>query len=147
MGPHCGRNAQIPPTTMLRRPRRRSMSGEFNNLNLPLEVRNSASGGWHCVYDVEQIDFRALGHISSHSGDGSTSHDNVENAGFTAEELEEIESGVNGYANGDMNDQSDGDLIRAYNEAMAIVEPEVEDVNFAMQSFGSEPNMQEDMPT
>merc|ERR1711957_1016839 len=147
--PRYGGSVAPMPTKGLRGKRRRaSISDQFDDVNLPLEVRNSASGGWHCVYDVDQIDFRALGHVSNHGEDGATNQDDVENSPFMADELEEIESGVKDYSDINLDDQSDEDLIRAYNEALALdVEPESEAVNFVMQSFGSDTPMQEDTPT
>merc|ERR1711957_134907 len=132
--PRYGGSVAPMPTKGLRGKRRRaSISDQFDDVNLPLEVRNSASGGWHCVYDVDQIDFRALGHVSNHGEEGATNQDDVENSPFMADELEAIESGE--------------DLIRAYNEALALeVEPESEAVNFVMQSFGSNTTMQDDTP-
>merc|ERR1711957_277425 len=146
--PRYGGSVAPMPTKGLRGKRRRaSISDQFDDVNLPLEVRNSASGGWHCVYDVDQIDFRALGHASNHGEDGATSQDDVESALFMADELEEIESGVRNYSGTNLDDQSDEDLIRAYNEALALeVEPESEAVNFVMQSFGSNTTMQDDTP-
>jgi hypothetical protein len=96
-----------------------------------VEVRNSASGGWHGIYDdeaIQQIDFG-----TSRGG----YHDDVIEQSLFMEDglqaLEEIEKSVhNNYSIGDDDDEeevTDEDLIQAYNEAMAIdIEPESEAV-------------------
>jgi len=111
---------------------------DFEDLNIMVEVRNSASGGWHGVYDDEQlmaIDFGA----PSGSGDGDG--DVVEQSLFMEEDgLKEIEDNLDHYEIGDMDEVSDEDLIKAYNDAMALdAELENPDVEFAMQGIGSEP--------
>ena len=57
--------------------------------------------------------------------------------------IEEIEESLSQYDIGDlphMDDVSDEDLIKAYNDAMAIdIEPENPEVEFVMQGGGSKP--------
>ncbi|KAL7550927.1 hypothetical protein ACHAWF_018117 [Thalassiosira exigua] len=119
---------------------------DLDDLNIMVEVRNSASGGWHGVYDDEQlqaIDFGVpsatnRGHSSDEGVDGH--QDVVEQSLFMEDGLKEIEDEMGHYEIGDMDDVSDEDLIKAYNDAMALdIEPENPDVEFAMQGLGSDP--------
>jgi hypothetical protein len=150
-----------------------STMDNFRNLNVTigLEVRNSASGGWHGVYDDEQlqaINFGApdkneeggAGFVNVRNSDSGGWHGiystddellSQDNIGVVAPDgssdiggegldgLKEIEDGLLNYEIGDMDeDVSDEDLIKAYNDAMALdIEPESEDVEFAMQGIGS----------
>merc|ERR1711957_168250 len=85
--------------------------------------------------------------LSEQFEDGATNQDDVENSPFMADALEAMESGEKDLSDINLDDQSDEDLIRAYNEALALeVEPESEAVNFVMQSFGSNTTMQDDTP-
>ena len=97
------------------------------NPNVKVEVRNSASGGWHGVYDED--------HILEFPGGGNG--DIVQESLFM-DEVKEIEDSA--YVIGEMdNDVSDEELIKAYNEAMAVeIEPESPDVEFAMSGVGSQ---------
>ena len=113
---------------------------------LSVEVRNSASGGWQCVYDedaLQQIEF-----CTSRGGgqDGVIEQSLFMEDGLQA--LEEIESEHMKYSINDEDEDeeevTDEDLIQAYNEAMAIdIEPESEAVaaltrGLDMPSIGSE---------
>ena len=113
----------------------------FDDLNIMVEVRNSASGGWHGVYDDEQLQAIDFGVPTNNDSD-----DVVEQSLFMEDGLQEIEEGLdNHYEIGEMDDVSDEDLIKAYNEAMALdIEPENPDVEFAMQGIGSEPILNEE---
>jgi hypothetical protein len=111
----------------------------FNDLNIMVEVRNSASGGWHGVYDDEQLQAIDFGTPSSSglAGDDDT-QDVVEQSLFMEDGLKEIEDGLENYEIGEMDDVSDEDLIKAYNDAMALdIEPENPDIEFAMAGIGS----------
>eukprot|EP00585_Thalassiosira_rotula_P011336 CAMPEP_0196133664 /NCGR_PEP_ID=MMETSP0910-20130528/2793_1 /TAXON_ID=49265 /ORGANISM="Thalassiosira rotula, Strain GSO102" /LENGTH=1170 /DNA_ID=CAMNT_0041393411 /DNA_START=157 /DNA_END=3669 /DNA_ORIENTATION=+ len=117
--------------------RQNSAMDDFSNLNIMVEVRNSASGGWHGVYDDEQLQAIDFG-VPSSNGAGDND-DVVENSLFMEESLQEIEDSLDiDYEIGDMDDVSDEDLIKAYNDAMALdIEPENDDVEFAMAGIGS----------
>mmetsp|Transcript_25722 Transcript_25722/g.55335 ORF Transcript_25722/g.55335 Transcript_25722/m.55335 type:complete len:1259 (+) Transcript_25722:193-3969(+) len=110
---------------------------DFEDLNMMVEVRNSASGGWHGVYDDEQLQAIDFG---VPSGDAV---DVVEQSLFMEGGLQEIEDSLDSYEIGDMDEEvSDEDLIKAYNDAMALDdELEDSDVEFAMQGIGSEPTL------
>jgi hypothetical protein len=100
------------------------------NPNIKVEVRNSASGGWHGVYDkdhMQSIEF------STPRG----SNGNIVQESLFMDEVKEIKDSV--YLIGEMdNNVSDEDLIKAYNEAMAVeIEPENSDVEFTMSGVGS----------
>ncbi|KAL3823949.1 hypothetical protein ACHAXA_007920 [Cyclostephanos tholiformis] len=102
------------------------------NPDVKVEVRNSASGGWHGVYDedhLQSVDFGAPG-----ANDGI-----VEQSLFMEDEVREIEDNLENYVIGETdNDVSDEDLIKAYNAAMAVeIEPESPEVEFAMSGVGS----------
>ena len=116
---------------------------DFDDLNIMVEVRNSASGGWHGVYDDEQLQAIDFGVPS-----GSGSDDVVEQSLFMEDGLKEIEESMGSYEIGDMDDVSDEDLIKAYNDAMAQdIEPESPDVEFAMAGLGSGPMLDDvDIP-
>jgi len=147
--------------------RQRSPYDDFRGLNLPigLEVRNSASGGRHGIYDDDQLQAINFGASDSSEGgeesfvgvrnhgvysddDHLLSQDNIRvispsgsvGGGEGLDELKEIEDGLDNYVIGDMdNDVSDDDLIKAYNDAMALdTELESEDVDFSMKGFGSD---------
>lgn len=115
---------------------------------MTVEVRNSACGGWHGVYDDE-----AIQHIDFLGASKGDQDDVIEQSLFMEDgvkALEEIENSVhNTYSIGDDNDDddeevTDEDLIQAYNEAMAMdIEPESEAVaaltkSFNMPNLGSE---------
>jgi len=122
--------------------RQSSAMDDFNNLNIMVEVRNSASGGWHGVYDDEQLQAIDFGVPSGSSGDKD---DVVEQSLFMEDGLKEIEDSLDNYEIGDMDDVSDEDLIKAYNDAMALdIEPESPDEEFAMQGIGSAPILPDD---
>lgn len=105
-----------------------------NDLNMAVEVRNSASGGWHGIYGEEQL--QSTDFVTP-SGDKD---DVVQQSLFMDDALEEIEESSSKYVIGEMDDVSDEDLIKAYNDAMAVeIEPESPDVEFAMQGIGSIP--------
>ena len=110
---------------------------DFNDLNIMVEVRNSASGGWHGVYDDEQLQAIDFG---VPSGD-TDNNDVVEQSLFMEDGLKEIEESLGSFDIGDMpnmDEASDEDLIKAYNDAMALdIEPENPDVEFAMAGLGS----------
>merc|ERR1719276_224823 len=112
-------------------------------MNLMVEVRNSASGGWHGVYDDEQLQAIDFG---VPTGGGSGEANVVEQSLFMEESgLQEIEESLGQYEIGEMDDVSDEDLIRAYEDAMAVdIEPENPDVEFAMAGLGSD---QVDLPS
>jgi len=138
-GRRSSTSRRSPPKKMwgLNNGRSRVKKEDFNDLNIMVEVRNSASGGWHGVYDDEQLQAIDFG---VHSGDAD---DVVEQSLFMEEGLQEIEESLGQYEIGDMamDDVSDEDLIKAYNDAMAIeIEPENPDVEFAMAGIGSHPN-------
>ncbi|KAL7527316.1 hypothetical protein ACHAXR_005607 [Thalassiosira sp. AJA248-18] len=117
---------------MHRKPK--SAMNDFGDLNIMVEVRNSASGGWHGVYDDEQLQAIDFGVPT-----GTDKDDVVEQSLFMEDGLKEIEDSLQNYEIGDMDDVSDEDLIRAYNDAMALdIEPENPDVEFAMQGIGSD---------
>ena len=115
------------------------MKDDFGDLNIMVEVRNSASGGWHGVYDDDQLQAIDFGVSTS----GSDKGDVVEQSLFMEDGLQEIEESLSQYDIGDMphmDDVSDEDLIKAYNDAMAIdIEPENPEVEFVMQGGGSKP--------
>ncbi len=106
-----------------------------------MEVRTSASGGWHGIYDDEQMQAIDFGT----SRGGGQQDDVIEQSLFMEDGLqglEEIEESIhNDYSIGDVNDDeevTDEDLIQAYNDAMAIdVEPESNDIAYVMPNFGS----------
>lgn len=107
------------------------------NLNMMVEVRNSASGGWHGVYDDEQLQAIDFG-VPSTESTGNDNDDVVEQSLFMEDGLQEIEAGLDSYEIGDMDDVSDEDLIKAYNDAMALeIEPENPDVEFHMAGLES----------
>lgn len=112
-------------------------------MNLMVEVRNSASGGWHGVYDDEQLQAIDFG---VPTGGGSGEVNVVEQSLFMEESgLQEIEESLGQYEIGEMDDVSDEDLIKAYEDAMALdIEPENPDVEFAMAGLGSD---QVDLPS
>ncbi|EJK50127.1 hypothetical protein THAOC_30935, partial [Thalassiosira oceanica] len=105
-------------------------------------VRNSASGGWHGVYDDEQLQAIDFG-VPTGGGGGEVNV--VEQSLFMEESgLQEIEESLGQYQIGEMDDVSDEDLIKAYEDAMALdIEPESPDVEFAMAGLGSD---QVDLP-
>jgi len=115
------------------------MKDDFGDLNIMVEVRNSASGGWHGVYDDDQLQAIDFGVSTG----GSDKGDVVEQSLFMEDGLQEIEESLSQYDIGDMphmDDVSDEDLIKAYNDAMAIdIEPENPEVEFVMQGGGSNP--------
>jgi len=112
-------------------------------MNLMVEVRNSASGGWHGVYDDEQLQAIDFG-VPTGGGGGEVNV--VEQSLFMEESgLQEIEESLGQYQIGEMDDVSDEDLIKAYEDAMALdIEPENPDVEFAMAGLGSD---QVDLPS
>lgn len=120
--------------------RDKTQMNEFtNDLNMAVEVRNSASGGWHGIYGEEQLQSIDFG---TPSGDKD---DVVQQSLFMDDALEEIEDSSSKYVIGEMDDVSDEDLIKAYNDAMAVeIEPESPDVEFAMQGVGSIPVLEKD---
>jgi hypothetical protein len=103
------------------------------NPDVKVEVRNSASGGWHGVYDEDNLQSVDFG-VPGANNDGI-----VEQSLFMEDEVREIENNLDNYVIGEMdNDASDEDLIKAYNDAMAVeIEPESPDVEFAMSGVGS----------
>lgn len=110
-----------------------------NDLNMAVEVRNSASGGWHGTYGEEQLQSIDFGTPSGEKDDV------VQQSLFMDDALEEIEESSSKYVIGEMDDVSDEDLIKAYNDAMAVeIEPENPDVEFAMQGVGSIPVLDKD---
>jgi len=111
----------------------------IGEMNVMVEVRNSASGGWHGIYDDEQLQAIDFGVPTGGEVDV------VEQSLFMEESgLQEIEESLGQYQIGEMDDVSDEDLIKAYEEAMAIdIEPENPDVEFAMAGLGSD---QVDLP-
>jgi hypothetical protein len=118
--------------------RQGSALSALQDLNVMVEVRNSASGGWHGIYDDEQLQVIDFGMSTGYK-------DNVvEQSLFMEDDLKEIEEASNhnptldSYEIGDLEDVSDEDLIKAYNDAMAVdIEPENPEVQFAMASLGS----------
>jgi hypothetical protein len=108
---------------------------DFGDLNIMVEVRNSASGGWHGVYDDEQLQAIDFGVPSADK------EDVVEQSLFMDGDLQEVEDSLSQYEIGGIDDDlTDEDLIKAYNDAMALdIEPENPDVEFAMQGLGSAP--------
>merc|ERR1712194_424332 len=112
-----------------------STMDNFRNLNVTIgvKVRNSASGGWHGIYSTDD-ELLSQDNIGVVAPDGSR-----DIGGEGLDGLKEIEDGLLNYEIGDMDeDVSDEDLIKAYNDAMALdIEPESEDVEFAMQGIGS----------
>ncbi|KAK1749078.1 hypothetical protein QTG54_001017, partial [Skeletonema marinoi] len=112
----------------------------MQDLNVMVEVRNSASGGWHGVYDDEQLQVIDFGMSTGYK-------DNVvEQSLFMEDDLKEIEeASIDHYEIGDIEDVSDEDLIKAYNDAMAVdIEPENPDLDFTMAGLGSQPVLDED---
>ena len=120
--------------------RDKTQMNEFtNDLNMAVEVRNSASGGWHGIYGEEQLQSLDFG------TPGGDKDDVVQRSLFMDDTLEEIEESSSKYVIGEMDDVSDEDLIKAYNDAMAVeIEPESPDVEFAMQGIGSIPVLDKD---
>jgi hypothetical protein len=118
-----------------------SVLANFDDMNIMVEVRTSASGGWHGIYDDEQMQAIDFGK----SRGGGQQDDVIEQSLFMEDGLqglEEIEESIhNDYSIGDVNDDeevTDEDLIQAYNDAMAIdVEPESNDIAYVMPNFGS----------
>ena len=128
-----------------------TLSNAANNLNIAIEVRKSSTGGYHGVYDLEQVDFVSLQNSSS-NGRGNTAagtDEVVEGFGLAEEELQQIEGGLDeDYNIGEMDDMTDEDLIKAYNDAMALdIDPESDDVEFMMQGLGSGGEVTEDLPS
>ena len=125
-----------------------SVLNQFEDMNIMVEVRNSASGGWHGVYDddaIQQIDFLGGPRSASENNDITEQSLFMED-GLQA--LEEIENSVhNNYSIGDDDEDeevTDEDLIQAYNEAMAIdIEPESEAVAALTQGLNM-PNIGSD---
>lgn len=119
-------------------PHPKSPMDDFSDMDIMAEVRHSTSGGWHGFYDDDQFQTIDLD-VPSFSGDRV--------GDVTDDGLKEIEDGFDNYDISDMNDMSDmsdGDLINAYNEAMALdIEPESLDVEFTMQGIGSRANEDE----
>ena len=103
------------------------------NPDVKVEVRNSASGGWHGVYDEDNLQTVDFG-VPGANNDGI-----IEQSLFMEDEVREIEGNLDNYVIGEMdNDVSDEDVIKAYNDAMAVeIEPESPDVEFAMSGVGS----------
>ena len=95
-----------------------------------VEVRKSATGGWHGFYGEDQLQ----------SVDFSTTSEFKD---ITREEasplydggLEEIES--TNYNIGELDHLSDEDLVKAYHDAMAVDVESEDEVDFAMQGIGS----------
>ncbi len=83
----------------------------FNNLDIMVEVHNSASGGWHSVYDDEQLQAIDFG-VSDGHGSGGDDKDVMEKSLFMENGLKEIEESLVSYEIGDMDDVSDEDLIK-----------------------------------
>ena len=120
--------------------RRSSALSALQDLNVMVEVRNSASGGWHGIYDDEQLQVIDFGVSTGYK-------DNVvEQSLFMEDDLKEIEeASVGRYEIGDIEDVSDEDLIKAYNDAMAVdIEPENPDLDFTMAGLGSQPVLDDD---
>lgn len=120
--------------------RQSSALSALQDLNVMVEVRNSASGGWHGVYDDEQLQVIDFGMSTGYKNNV------VEQSLFMEDDLKEIEeASVDNYEIDDIEDVSDEDLIKAYNDAMAVdIEPENPDVQFAMAGLGSQPVLDED---
>mmetsp|Transcript_4306 Transcript_4306/g.7213 ORF Transcript_4306/g.7213 Transcript_4306/m.7213 type:complete len:974 (-) Transcript_4306:367-3288(-) len=120
--------------------RRSSALSALQDLNVMVEVRNSVSGGWHGIYDDEQLQVIDFGVSTGYK-------DNVvEQSLFMEDDLKEIEeASVGRYEIGDIEDVSDEDLIKAYNDAMAVdIEPENPDLDFTMAGLGSQPVLDDD---
>jgi len=119
--------------------RQSSALSALNDLNVMVEVRQSASGGWHGVYDDDQLQVIEFGMATGYT-------DNVVEQSLFMEDLQEIEeASIDNYEIGDIDDVSDEDLIKAYNDAMAVdIEPENPDVHFSMAGLGSQPVFDED---
>jgi len=120
--------------------KRQNPAMQMQDLNVMVEVRNSASGGWHGVYDDEQLQVIDFGMSTGYK-------DNVvEQSLFMEDDLKEIEeASIDHYEIGDIEDVSDEDLIKAYNDAMAVdIEPENPDLDFTMAGLGSQPVLDED---
>jgi len=120
--------------------KRKSPAMQMQDLNVMVEVRNSASGGWHGVYDDDQLQVIDFGMSTGYK-------DNVvEQSLFMEDDLKEIEeASIDHYEIGDIEDVSDEDLIKAYNDAMAVdIEPENPDLDFTMAGLGSQPVLDED---
>ncbi len=120
--------------------RQSSALSALQDLNVMVEVRNSASGGWHGIYDDEQLQVIDFGMSTGYK-------DNVvEQSLFMEDDLKEIEeASIDHYEIGDIEDVSDEDLIKAYNDAMAVdIEPENPDLDFTMAGLGSQPVLDED---
>jgi hypothetical protein len=101
-----------------------------------VEVRKSATGGWHGFYGEDQLQ----------SVDFSTTSEFKESAHEKASPLydgglEEIES--TNYNIGELDHLSDEDLVKAYQDAMAVDVESEDEVDFAMQGIGS-PHSDED---
>jgi hypothetical protein len=119
----------VPPRSAWRRHNSNNPMKNFDP-DIKVEVRNSASGGWHGAYDNE--------HVSSIDF-GVPGDDIAEQSLFMEDDVQQIEDSLENYVIGDTNnDQSDEDLIKAYNEAMAVeIEPESPEVEFAMSGVSS----------
>jgi len=120
--------------------RQSSALSALQDLNVMVEVRQSASGGWHGLYDDDQLQVIEFGMSTGYK-------DNVvEQSLFMEDDLKEIEeASIDNYEIGDIDDVSDEDLIKAYNDAMAVdIEPENPDVQFTMAGLGSQPFLDED---
>ena len=163
--------------------RRSSFIDEFRSINdnIGVDLRNSATGGWHGIYNDNQLetinfsgsdssDKGGKGVVSSEQGHGVQNGDtdlllqDMTSTGLVSSdginkgepperlssierqaELEEIEASASqieasddNYVIGDMDaGVSDEDLIKAYNDALALsIEPENQDDGFMMQGFG-----------
>jgi len=117
----------------------------FEDMDIMVEVRASASGGWHGVYEIPDdgtsiIDF------------GVTTPPNVPDQSLFAMEdgLEEIENSHHNISIDDFDEVSEQDLIDAYNEAIEEdydFEPDSggDDIaKFSMPSMGSTTRVDDD---
>ena len=103
----------------------------IGEMNVMVEVRNSASGGWHGIYDDEQLQAIDFGVPTGGEVDV------VEQSLFMEESgLQEIEESLGQYQIGEMDDVSDEDLIKAYEEAMAIGEKYLDESASSLGQMG-----------
>ncbi|KAL3805431.1 hypothetical protein ACHAW5_009437 [Stephanodiscus triporus] len=129
----------VPPRSAWRRHHANNPMKDFDP-DIKVEVRNSASGGWHGAYDNE--------HVSSIDF-GVPGDDIAEKSLFMEDDVQQIEDSLENYVIGETNnDVSDEELIKAYNEAMAVeIEPESPEVEFAMSGVGSQTSSGESSET
>eukprot|EP00804_Cyclotella_cryptica_P019929 CCRYP_007834-RB/>CCRYP_007834-RB protein AED:0.04 eAED:0.04 QI:2/1/1/1/0.5/0.36/11/3369/584 len=97
----------------------------FEDMNLMVEVKNSAAGGWNCVLDQDSLEHFDFTSVSANSAEAT-------NPG-SLQDLEEIEKSVDNVRRDAAREEaSDEDLVNAYKEAMAMDEEPESEVTAAL---------------